>query len=432
MPPGARPPREGHARGAEFAPARDDGGTAPPVASQVMRVGIRAPRAVTAVACLALTAAACGDTGGTGEHTTGENRTDTSGNGAAARAVERFLDARWPRGASGTVVTARGGKVVTCDGRGMADRETETRARCDTVYDIGSVTKQFTAAAIMKLEAEGRLAVSDPLRRFVPGVPPDKRGITLHHLLTHTSGLPEQLGDDYAPVSRSDLLRSALAAPLASPPGERYAYSNLGYSVLAAVVEKASGMGYEEYLADRLFRPAGMTATGYVLPRWDRARVAVEYDEKGRPHGTPLDHPWADDGPYWNLRGNGGMLSTARDMLRWHRALLGDRILDDRARARMFEPYVDEGEGGGGGGSGIRSAYGYGWSILSRDGARVATHDGGNGKSAARLTRFLDDGVLVFWVSNHAARAGRWDVGRLDPGLTEGLAARARGGRAGG
>ncbi|GAA1506940.1 serine hydrolase domain-containing protein [Streptomyces synnematoformans] len=337
----------------------------------------------------------------------------------AARAVEKYLDRVWPDGAPGTVVAARGGARVVCSGRGLADPAEGTRAGCGTVYDIASMTKQFTAAAIVKLQTEGRLDVADPLARYVDGVPADKRGITLHHLLTHTAGLPESLGDDYDPVSRAELVSGALAAPLRSRPGETYAYSNTGYSLLAAVVEEASGTGYERYLAERLFRPAGMTDTGYVLPGWDRGRIAVEYDRAGRPQGTPLDHPWAADGPYWNLRGNGGMLSTARDMLRWHRALLGDRVLGGAARSLLFTRYVSEGEGGG-------SFYGYGWSLLDLDGAPVATHDGGNDWSAGRVARFLDDGTLVFWISSGAMRDGRWDLPAMDRELTTGIAERVR------
>ncbi|MFW6694295.1 serine hydrolase domain-containing protein [Streptomyces sp. MAR4 CNX-425] len=356
-----------------------------------------------------------GTTGGTATATTAAAAKDHP----AARSVAAYLDDVWPEGAPGTVVAARGDALVTCAGRGLADRAAGTRARCGTVYDIASMTKQFTAAAIVKLQSEGRLRTSDRIGRYFDHVPADKRGITLHHLLTHTAGLPEAVGDDYDPLSRDELAAAALAAPLRSRPGDTYAYSNTGYSLLAAVVEKASGTGYEAYLAGRLFRPAGMTRTGYVLPDWDPRRIAVEYDRRGRPQGTPLDHPWAADGPYWNLRGNGGMLSTARDLLRWHRALLSHRVLDERATSLLFRRYVREG-------AGAQSYYGYGWSLLDLGGARVATHDGGNGWSAGRVTRFLDDGTLVFWVSSAAARAGRWDLAAMDRELTTGVAERVR------
>lgn len=171
-------------------------------------------------------------------------------------------------------------------------------------------------------------------------MPADKRGITLHHLLTHKAGLAEGLGDDYEPVSRDEMLDKALKSKLVSRPGTEFHYSNTGFSVLAAIVEKVSGTSYERFLAKHLFAPAGMTQTGYVLPKFSRAQVAVEYDEEGASQGRPLDHPWAADGPYWYLRGNGGMLSTGRDMFRWHRALLGDTILSAAAKARMFEPHA--------------------------------------------------------------------------------------------
>ncbi len=332
--------------------------------------------------------------------------------------VQRFLDDTLPSGASGTVVAAHNGRVVHCAGFGLADRDANVAARCETVYDTMSMTKQFTAAAILKLEMMGKLRVSDPLSKFVGPVPDDKRAITLHHLLTHTAGLPEQLGGDYDALSREDMIDGALASELRSAPGTEYSYSNLGYSILAAIVEKVSGRGYEEFLAAQMFAPAGMTQTGYVLPEWKPDQVAVEYDEKGEPKGRPFDHPWADDGPYWNLRGNGGMLSTAHDMFRWHVALRGDEILSKNAKDKMFEPHVLEEEGGD-------SYYGYGWVISPSDDGRILWHDGGNGWSLGILARFPDRGAMVFWVSNHAYNDGEWNLEKLEQKLTLGIAERA-------
>jgi CubicO group peptidase (beta-lactamase class C family) len=264
----------------------------------------------------------------------------------------------------------------------------------------------------------GKLSVTDPIHRYLGSVPTDKQEITLQQLLTHTSGLIDALGDDYDRLSRRGLLTGALKSNLRSPPGADYHYSNLGYSVLAAIIEKASGMGYEEFLAKRIFAPARMTHTGYVLPHWKRDRVAVEYDARGRSHGRPFDHPWAKDGPYWNLRGNGGLLSTARDMFRWHRALDGNKVLDRRSKRELFKPRVLEEPGGD-------TYYGYGWVILETSSGRAAWHNGGNGWSYGELARLLDDGVMVFWVTNRY-KARRWNFERLGPELTEGVAERAR------
>jgi CubicO group peptidase (beta-lactamase class C family) len=333
------------------------------------------------------------------------------------RSVGKFLDDTLPDGTSGTVVAARGGSVAHCRGFGLADRDAKVAARCDTVYDTMSMTKQFTAAAILKLEMMGELRVTDPLSKFVGPVPDDKRAITLHHLLTHTAGLPEQLGGDYDALSREDMLDGALESRLRSAPGTEHSYSNLGYSVLAAVVERASGGGYEAFLAENLFAPAGMTQTGYVLPEWKPGQVAVEYDENGAPKGKPFDHPWAEDGPYWNLRGNGGLLSTARDMFRWHVALRGDQVLSKSAKDKLFKPHVPEEEGGG-------SYYGYGWVVSPTDEGRIVWHDGGNGWSLGVMARFPDQGAMVFWVSNHAYKDGEWNLEDLEQELTLGIAKR--------
>ncbi len=139
------------------------------------------------------------------------------------------------------MAVARDGKLVHCAGFGLADREARIPARCDTAYDIMSITKQFTAAGIMKLQMMGKLRTTDRIAVHLGPVPADKRLITVRHLLTHTSGLGD-LGDDYDPVSRDTMTRRALESPLRSAPGARFHYSNVGYSLLAAVIERVSGI----------------------------------------------------------------------------------------------------------------------------------------------------------------------------------------------
>ena len=323
----------------------------------------------------------------------------------AADSIEVFRPADVPKGSSGSLVATLDGEQVTCQGWGQGE--------CDTVYDIGSVSKQFTAAAVIKLQMQGRLRVTDSLDRFFDGVPVDKRGINVRQLLTHTAGLADALGDDYDPLTRRAMITEALASELSSRPGARYRYSNLGYSLLAAIIEKVSGLGYEDYLAQELFTPAGMTQTGYVLPDWDPRDVAAEYDAKDRPQGRPYDHPWAANGPYWNLRGNGGLLSTAHDMGRWLLALEGERVLDERAKEELFRPRVLEEPGGG-------TRYAYGWVVAETPLGTVNWHNGGNGWAYAELARLPESGAGVFWVTNHYRSAvGGWNLDRLRPSLTE-------------
>lgn len=371
---------------------------------------IRRPCSLIVVLVAVFALAACGN----GEQAPTAPSTEP---GPRDPSVEEFLDDTLPDGTSGTVVAARGDEIAHCRGFGLADRAAKVAAGCDTAYDIMSMTKQFTAAAILKLEMMGKLRVTDPMSKFVSPVPDDKRAITVHHLLTHTAGLTDQLGGDYEALSREEMLDAALESELRSAPGTEYYYSNLGYSILAAIVEKASGTSYERFLASHLFEPAGMRHTGYVLPEWRPEQVAVEYDENGEPKGRPSDHPWAEDGPYWNLRGNGGMLSTAHDMFRWHVALRGEEILSKSAKDKMFKPHVPEEEGGD-------SYYGYGWVVSPTDEGRIVWHDGGNGWSLGIMARFPDQDAMVFWVSNHAYKDGEWNLENLERKLTLGIAER--------
>lgn len=296
---------------------------------------------------------------------------------------------------SGVVLIASGGEVVV-EAMGMSDREAQRPNRADTVFDIQSITKQFTAAAILRLEMDGLLSVDDPVGTYIEGLPEDKAAITLHRLLTHTAGLPEDLGGDYEPIDRRELLDRVGDTPLSSQPGTEYAYSNAGYSVLTAVIEIVSSRSYEAYLHETLFEPAGLTSTGYVLPDFDDRDVAVGYDGT-HPVGRPNDQRWAQDGPYWNLRGNGGILTTARDMYRWHQALLGDQILDDAAKAKLYDRHTPEDDGAG-------TYYGYGWVIESTtEDGRLIAHDGGNDIFFADFLRFLDQEVTIFVATNDAS-----------------------------
>ena len=163
-----------------------------------------------------------------------------------------------------------------------------------------------------------------------------------------------------------------------------------------------------------------MTDTGYVLPDWGPEQVAVEYDRDGRAQGRPFEHPWAADGPFWNLRGNGGMLSTARDMYRWHLALRDDTILDRAAREKMFTPHVREGPG-------ADTHYGYGWVVSSFEGEPFMWHDGGNGWSFGLVGHLPKAAATVFWISNQAYRAGQWNLEDVAEPLTLGLSEAVRG-----
>lgn len=307
------------------------------------------------------------------------------------------LDAHMTRleayGFSGSLLVAKGGEVILQKGYGFADADRKAPFTADTAFDIGSITKQFTAAAVLKLEMQGKLSVQDPIGKWFEGVPEDKNGITIHRLLTHSAGLEDVFGDDYEEMPRDELAKRALASKLLWAPGTRYRYSNAGYSLLGAIVEKASGKPYETFLQESLWKPAGMTRTGYRLQETGPLARGVQ---DGKDWGTPLDHAWAPEGPWWNLRANGGVLSTVGDLYKWHQALEGEAVLSKEAKAKIFTPHVPEDEEG-------RSHYGYGWAIFKTPrNTRLIAHNGGNGIFNADFRRYVDEGIVILIGSNRS------------------------------
>jgi len=313
--------------------------------------------------------------------------------GEVARRVDDYLTRLSRHGFSGAVLVARGGQVVLRKGYGMANRADRLPYTADLVSCIGSVTKQFTGAAILKLEMMGKLRTSDPISKYLPGVPTDKAGITIHHLLTHTSGFSgDQGGSDEEPIARDALVARVLAAPLASHPGDRFEYSNEGYSLAGAIVERVSGQGYEEFLREHLFLPAGLRDTGYQIPAWPLARLPIGYGPEGEPWGRVFKNGWLADGPGWWLRANGGIHSTLDDLYKWHVALAGTSVLSAEAVKKYQTGYAP---------SMGNERYGYGWGVqTTRRGTTVVTHNGGNGFFFTDFRRYLDEQVVIIAMSN--------------------------------
>ncbi len=306
--------------------------------------------------------------------------------------LETCLQEAAAKGWSGAALVAKGGTVLIEKGFGYADRETKRAQTTGTVFSIGSITKQFTAAAIMKLESTGKLSLEDPISKYFADAPADKARITIHQLLTHTAGFPGAIGDDYENVDAAEFARLAFAEPLLGPPGQQYEYSNVGYSLLGIIVEKIGGLGYEQFLRENLWLPAGMKHTGYVLPGFKKEQLATGYRD-GKRWGTAMDRPWLPDGPGWHLRANGGVLSTIGDMHLWYKALKNNVVLPKTATDKMFAPQVAEGPRG-------LSHYGYGWTIQQMDGRKIIWHNGGNGVYNANMTIDPVEDMCVILTSN--------------------------------
>lgn len=306
--------------------------------------------------------------------------------------MENYLQQYVAAGYHGSVLVASKGAILLENGYGFADREASKKQTAETVFSIGSVTKQFTAAAILKLESMGKLQLADPLSRYFPEAPSDKATITLHQLLTHSAGFPGAIGDDYETVSSAEFLKMAWETPLLQPPGQNYEYSNVGYSILGILVEKLSGQSYDAFLARELWQPAGMTRTGYLLPKFQKSELAVGYRDQQR-WGTALDRSWLPDGPGWHLRANGGVLSTVGDMHRWYRALKNNTVLPKSATDKLFAPHVPEDPAG-------RSFYGYGWVVQTVEGRDIFWHNGGNGVYNAIMMFDLKNDLCIIVASN--------------------------------
>jgi CubicO group peptidase (beta-lactamase class C family) len=307
-------------------------------------------------------------------------------------AIDAYLRSLVPYGFAGNVVIARDGKPLLAAGYGLADREKALPLTAGTPISIGSITKQFTAAAILKLQEQGKLKIDDSIGRYLPMVPNDKAAITIKELLTHTAGLQSDYGSsDDEKVGRADYLARVMKAPLQAAPGAQFEYSNAGYSLLAAIVVLVSHESYEKYLHDDLFVPAGMLDTGYGLQRAGRPAIGYRDDKRW---GTISGRDYPDGEPYWNLLGNGGIQSTPADMLRWDRALDTGRVLRKASVDALQTGYVSEGQGGG-----PASQYGFGWSIVQTPHGKLVTHNGGNGVFAADFLRYVDDGVTIYIAS---------------------------------
>ena len=237
----------------------------------------------------------------------------------------------------GAVLIAKGKKILLNQGYGLADLKKSVKVKNDTKFYIASITKQFTAVAILKLQEQGKLSVNDSITTFFKDVPTDKSAITIHHLLTHTAGLAQNYAADGI-VNRDEALKAVLAQPLKNPVGEKFGYGNEDYNLLAAIVEIASGQTYENFLRQNLLKPAKMMNTGF----WGE-KVEQIADTKQK----------IDITPNWGFRGATGMFSTVGDLFKWQQALFADKILKKPSREKLLTPNNQT----------SRGMHAYGWFI---------------------------------------------------------------------
>jgi CubicO group peptidase (beta-lactamase class C family) len=235
--------------------------------------------------------------------------------------VRKLLDGLESKHFRGMVYVEQAGKEKFFHAVGLADPESKRPFSRDTGICIGSIVKPMVRVALFKLIDEGKISLSDPISKFFQGVPEDKRAITVGLLAEHKAGFQDVFGGDYEPMGRDELMGKMLASKLIFTPGEKDEYSNSGFSMLSTILEKVSGKPIEELVYEVELKPLGLHKTGYVMPRWSKDDLAAGTRRSGERWGTPLDHFWYPDGPSWNLRGNGGMISSVRELARWSRGV---------------------------------------------------------------------------------------------------------------
>jgi CubicO group peptidase (beta-lactamase class C family) len=287
---------------------------------------------------------------------------------------------------SGSVLVARDGAVVTRKGYGLASVEHDVPNTPETRFRLASVTKQFTAVAILMLQEKGKLRVEDSICKYLDECPPAWQPVTVHHLVTHTSGIPSFTGlPDYRKTSALattplETIARVRNLPLEFAPGERFAYNNSGYVLLGLVIERASGKPYAEFLRENVFEPLGMTNTGYDTPGLVVKRHATGYLLLGEGFVVA---------PYINMSvpyAAGGLYSTVDDLYKWDQALYTEKLLSKKSLEAAFTP--------------AKNGYAYGFGIGEQYGLKTISHGGGIEGFSTFIRRFPDQKATVIVLSN--------------------------------
>jgi CubicO group peptidase (beta-lactamase class C family) len=311
--------------------------------------------------------------------------------------IDRDLRVAAEAGFGGAAALAVGGETLLSRGYGLAVREPRTPFTSRTPAQIGSITKTFTAAAICRLAAEGRVDLMQPVVTYLPDAPAPIRELTLDVILTHRAGLPEYCGDDFTRATARQLLGDCLARPLAHPIGESH-YSNAGYSLLALIVERVTGEDWESHLRRTIWRPLGMASAGFAYRGRDVRGFAHGYLNE-RDQGVISERIAALGGADWNLRGNGGVQASAADMMRFLAALVkGSPRFPDATRRLMLAPHSPRAEG---------VAEGYGLFFRYDVEGRLFRigHSGSDGTFYSYLTWYPIADAMLYFVGNNGEPA---------------------------
>lgn len=330
--------------------------------------------------------------------------------------IDDYLTKSVSNGYSGAVLIAKGGEIILSKGYGWADKNKKITNKPSTVFNIGSVTKQFTAAAILKLIESNKLNTSDNLIKYFPQVPAEKQGITIHQLLTHTTGiLPQTGGFRYNEASKEQFLDDFFQSELMYKPGTKHTYANANYILLAAIVEEVSQQEYEAFLRENFWDPLGMNHTGYKSKYFNSEQLSHGYyfhytTGEWRDWGTTQEH-LPDNKKHWYSIGKGDIYSTVEDLYQWHIALEQNKVLREETKILMETAHIPENDE-------KTSFYGYGWAIYnSSSDSKIVTHNGSNGIYFADFIRYVENDIVIIALSNiilnHQSENVAWEIASM-------------------
>jgi len=291
-----------------------------------------------------------------------------------------------------SLAVVRSGRLVQSKGYGKASVELDVPATASTLYGLGSISKQFTAVAIMLLVEERKIGLDDPIRKYFSWLPKEWSDVRVRHLLTHTSGIREEewkggiVDFDRLEHNQEDVVRTAFG-PMLSRPGDKFRYSNVGYRMLGMLIEKVSGQSYWDFLEQRIFHPLGMNATRNSDPKTVIPNRARGYAmEEGRfVNREPVTASAAFS--------EGALISSVLDMVKWDAALNSEVLLKKSSLDQMWAPVrLNDGK---------ISKYGFGWFLSPIVGHTTVGHGGGLPGFSTFIWRFIDDETTVIVLSNN-------------------------------
>lgn len=303
-----------------------------------------------------------------------------------------------------SLAIVRNGRVAILKSYGLANVEHRVPIKPETVFQSGSIGKQFTAAAVMILVQDGKISLDDKITKFLPDAPAMWSNITVRHLLNHTSGM-----DDYPPeidlrrdYTEGEYLESFKRAPLSFEPGAKWDYSNVGYVTLGIMIRKVTGKFYGDFLRERIFEPLGMTTARVISEADIVPNRAAGYRLVA---GTLKNQEWVS--PSTNTTADGSLYFSILDLAKWDAALYTDKPLKQSSLAQIWTPATLE--------DGKRKAYGFGWHTDSIHNRRVVFHGGAWQGFKSSIVRFPDDRLTIIFLANS------WETNDIK--LTRGLAA---------